>query len=136
MVTTARKWMGVTLVATLLIGVGAGILVDRFLLGTTAFGADVESRRGRHEDHTRRMVERLESRLDLSEDQVAQLAEVMGKHHDTARRFWADSRAEFEQLRQQFRRDIRGLLTDEQQVRFDEMVQEYEQKRKNRDRDR
>lgn len=136
MVATARKWMGVTLVATLLIGVGVGILVDRFLLAPTAFGADVERRRGRHEDHTRKMVDRLESRLDLTAEQVAQLEEVMGKNHDTARTFWADSRAEFEKLRQQFRRDIRALLTDEQQSRFDEMVREYEEKRKRRDDDR
>ncbi len=132
MVATARKWMSVTLVATLFIGVGAGILVDRFLLGPTAFGADVERRSGRggdHRDHGRHMVERLEERLGLESDQVAELEVVMNRHHETARAFWKDSRSQFETLRVQIRRDIRELLTEEQKVEFDTMVAEYESKR-------
>ncbi len=135
MVATARKWMSVTLVATLFIGVGAGILVDRFLLGPTAFGADVERRSGRggdHRDHGRHMVERLEERLDLNSDQVVQLEAVVNRHHETARAFWKDSRSQFETLRVQIRHDIRELLTEEQKVEFDTMVAEYESKREHR----
>ena len=35
---SAKKWMGVTLLATLVIGMGAGVLVDRFLLASTIQG--------------------------------------------------------------------------------------------------
>ena len=131
MVATARKWMSVTLLATLFIGVGAGILVDRFLLGPTAFGADFERRSGRggdHRDHGRHMVKR----LDLKSDQVAELEAVVNRHHETARAFWKDSRSQFETLRVQIRRDIRELLTEEQKVEFDTMVAEYESTREHR----
>ncbi len=131
MVATARKWMSATLVATLFIGVGVGILVDRFLLGPTAFG-DVERRSGRggnHRDHGRHMVERLEERLDLTSGQVAELEAVVNRHHETARAFWKDSRSQFETMRVQIRRDIRELLTEEQKVEFDTMVAEYESNR-------
>jgi len=132
MVATARQWMSVTLVATLFIGVGAGILVDRFLLGPTAFGADVERRSGRggdHRDHGRHMVARLEERLDLRADQVVKLEAVMNRHHEAARAFWKDSRSQYETMRVQIRHDIRELLTEEQKVEFDTMVAEYESNR-------
>ena len=127
--TSAKKWMGVTLVATLLIGIGAGVLADRLLLASAVHSRarDVDRRGdGEHSEHGRRMVERLRSGLELTEEQVAQLETVMNDNHETARQFWGNSRQEYEALRQQFRADIRGLLSDEQQVKFDEMVAEYE----------
>lgn len=127
---SAKKWMGVTLLATLLIGAGAGVLVDRFLLSSTVQSPtpDSSSRRdpAEHRDHGGRMVERLRSGLELSDEQVTQLTAVMNENHETAREFWGNSRREYEVLRQQFRADIRGLLNDEQQIKFDAMVAEYE----------
>lgn len=129
MVASAKKWMGVTLVATLVIGMGVGIIVDRFLLPVTVHSGsrDVERRgSGEHRDRGRRMVERLRSGLDLSDEQAVLLEEVVNENHETAHEFWKNSRQEYETLRQQFRADIRALLTDEQQGKFDEMVAEYE----------
>ena len=137
MVASARKWMGVTLVATLVIGMGAGILVDRFVLASTVHSRarDMDRRgSGEHRERGQQMVERLRSGLDLNDDQAARLEEVMNQNHETANEFWKNSRQEYEALRQQFRADIRGLLTDDQQGKFDEMVAEYESKnRKNRE---
>ena len=137
MVASARKWMGVTLVATLVIGMGAGILVDRFVLASTVHSRarDMDRRgSGEHRERGQQMVERLRSGLDLTDDQAARLEEVMNQNHETANEFWKNSRQEYEALRQQFRADIRGLLTDDQQGKFDEMVAEYESKnRKNRE---
>ncbi len=142
MMASAKKWMGVTLVATLVIGMGAGVLVDRFLLASTltgltgltgstvhsrARGVD-RSRGGEHSERGRRMVERLRSGLDLTDDQAARLEEVMNRNHETAHQYWKDSRQEYETIRQQFRADIRELLNEEQQGKFDQMVAEYEAK--------
>lgn len=128
---SAKKWMGVTLVTTLVIGMGAGILLDRLVLLPTVDSRMSDSRGAgerRHRDRGHRMVERLHSRLGLTDEQVARLEEVMNENHETARQFWRNSRKEFETLRQQFRADIRELLTEEQRVTFDEMVAEYEAK--------
>ena len=139
MMASAKKWMGVTLVATLVIGMGAGVLVDRFLLASTltgltgstvhsrARGVD-RSRGGEHSERGRHMVERLRSGLDLTDDQAARLEEVMNRNHETAHQYWKNSRQEYETIRQQFRADIRELLNEEQQGKFDEMVAEYEAK--------
>lgn len=138
MTSSAKKWIGVTLAATLVIGMGAGILVDRFLLVSTADSGVSDSReRGeRHRDRGRRMVERLRSRLALTDEQAARLDTVMKENHETAREFWRNSRQEFETLRRQFREDIRELLTEEQRVTFDQMVAEYESKNRRGKEDR
>ena len=134
MVASAKKWMGVTLLATLVLGMGAGILIDRFVLASTLHSRDVDRRGGGdHRDRGRRMVERLRSGLDLTDDQAARLEEVMNENHETAHEFWKNSRQEYEALRKQFRADIRELLTDDQQVKFDAMVAEYDAKRESRE---
>ena len=136
MMASAKKWMGLTLLATLVIGMGAGVLVDRLLLASTLTGLTVHSRArdadrprgGEHSKRGRRRVERLHSGLDLTDDQAARLEEVMNRNHETAHQYWKDSRQEYETIRQQFRADIRELLNEEQQVKFDQMVAEYEAK--------
>jgi Spy/CpxP family protein refolding chaperone len=135
---SAKKWMGVTLLATLSIGVGAGVLIDRFLLASAAHTRSADrSRRepGEHRNHGGRMVERLRSGLDLTDEQVTQLTAVMNENHEIAREFWGNSRREYEALRGQFRADIRALLNDEQRVKFDAMVAEDEDKNQ-KDRER
>ena len=133
MMASAKKWMGVTLLATLVIGMGAGVLVDRFLLASTSRvhsrARDVDRPSGgEHSKRGRRMVERLRSGLDLTDDQAGSLEEVMNRNHETAHRFWTNSRQEYETIRQQFRADIREFLNEEQQVKFDQMVAENEAK--------
>lgn len=133
---SAKKWMGVTLLATLVLGMGAGVLLDRFLLASTLPGStghsrsrDVDSSPGsEHSKRGRRMVERLRSGLDLSDDQAARLEEVIDRNHETAHQYWKNSRQEYEKIRQQFRADIRELLNEGQQLKFEEMIAEYEAK--------
>jgi len=131
MVTTTKRWMSVALLSMLAIGVGAGILIDRLVLAPTV-SSDVRTGDGHHRDHGGRMVARLRERLDLTEKQASELEEVMNRNHETARQFWSESRDEYEALRKQFRRDIRELLTEAQRREFDDMVSEYEQKRRSR----
>jgi len=130
MVTAARKWMSVSLLATLVIGVGAGVLVDRLLLMPLVYSStrDVAPRGRDHRGHGRQMMERLRAELDLSDAQAEAVSEVMDKNHETAQRFWKESREEFDSLRAQFRRDFREVLTDAQNERFDEIVAERDRK--------
>ncbi len=138
MVTAARKWMSVTLVSTLVLGIGAGILIDRLLLVPSVFSSDrVERRGGRdHRDHGRRLMEKLRSELDLEDAQAVAVEQAMSENHEVARQFWKDSRLEFETLRAQFRNDIRAVLTEEQNARFDEMLAERDKNRGGRHVDR
>lgn len=131
MATTAKRWMALALFAALGIGVGSGILLDRFLL-LPARSTDVRAGRGRHSEHGQRMLEHLRERLELTDEQTAKLEKVLERNHETARQFWSESREGYEAIRRQFRSDIRELLTDEQREEFDAMVAEYEGERRRR----
>lgn len=124
--------MGATLVATLVLGIGAGVLVDRLLIlpGTAARAeADAGAQRSDHDQRRQRFRDRLRDELHLTAEQQSKLAEVLDANHDVAERFWEDSRRQYEDLRKSFRQDIRALLTEEQRVRFDEMVAAYDARR-------
>jgi Spy/CpxP family protein refolding chaperone len=129
-----KKWVGITLAAVLLLGIGVGVLVDRFLLLATVESAtNVDSgSEGNHEDHAKRFRARLQQELDLTGGQTAQLDQVLEKNHETAARFWQDSRTRFDELRMSFREDIRSLLNPEQRVKFDEMLAKHDKERQER----
>lgn len=133
----ARRWMWATLLVTLVTGAGLGVLVDRLVLLPTVHSSarDGSDRRGEHREHGRRLMETLRAELELSEDQAAALEEVMSANHETARSFWRESRREFDTLRQRFRSDIRALLTEEQNERFDRLLAERDARHQERERD-
>lgn len=128
----ANRWMWATLAATLALGVGLGIFVDRVVLERAVHSDSVDVSPRRHDDHVRPFREHLQQVLDLSPEQREALEVVLAKNHEIAREFWEASRRDFDTLRQQFRRDIRAVLTEEQTVRFDRMLAERDARRKQR----
>jgi hypothetical protein len=130
--------MWATLVSVLLLGVGAGVLVDRFVLMPTVLSStpDVSNSRDRHRDRGARFLSRLEKDLGLSPEQKTALEGVLAQNHEEAHAFWQQSRQEFDQLRQKFRAEIRELLNEEQRPRFEQMLAEYDARRSSRQRER
>lgn len=128
----SRKWIGASLVAALLLGVGLGVIVDRFVIIPSIAG-DASAPQDRHEDRRRKFRDRLRSELELSPEQQARLDEVLDRNHDTAERFWSESRQRFDELRVTFRSDIRELLTEEQSAKFDRMLAEHDERRQSRE---
>lgn len=128
------KWVGISLAAVLFLGVGVGVLADRFLLLATVESAtNLDSNRaGGHDDHVKRFRARLQHELDLTDEQKTRLDQVLERNHETAERFWRDSRTRFDELRMTFREDIRGLLSAEQRGKFDEMLAKHDKDREPR----
>lgn len=127
------RWMWMTLVATLVIGVGVGILFDRVVLERAVHSDNVEraeSDRSDHDSRRQRFREHLREELDLTSEQAERLEAVLGRNHETAHEFWEASRREFDELRQQFRHDIREVLTEEQKARFDQLLAERDAARR------
>lgn len=130
------KWMWMTLCATLVIGVGIGILFDRVVLERAVHSDNADRSERSDSDHdkrARRFREHLQRELELTPEQAERLEVVLGKNHETAHAFWEASRREFDELRQQFRKDIREVLTDEQRTKFDRLLAERDAARKKRD---
>jgi Spy/CpxP family protein refolding chaperone len=119
--------MWATLSLALVLGMSLGILLDRFVLDRN----DSRTQR-RHTDGSDRFLTKLERELDLSSEQKAQLEKVLSANRQKARDFWKQTRGSYAELREEFRQEIRTVLTPEQQKRFDEMMAEEDARRRER----
>ncbi|MFQ5789116.1 MAG: Spy/CpxP family protein refolding chaperone [Acidobacteriota bacterium] len=126
----SRQWMWLTLALTLVLGMSVGILLDRWVLDPHE---GWQSRGHRHRDRGERLLSRLDEELGLSAEQRARLEKLLADNREKAHAFWKETRDAYSQLRQEFRHQIRALLSAEQQERFDELYAE-EGARRSRDR--
>lgn len=67
-----------------------------------------------------KMLERLSSKLNLTEDQKTKVATVFEVKHQGMMKLKTEMRPKFEALRKSARADISKLLTPEQQKKFEE----------------
>jgi len=125
----AGKWMWASLCLTLIVGMGAGVAVDRLLL-------DRDGRDGDRRERGDRLVTRLTRELQLTSEQQAAVEAALVSNRERARQFWDESQTAFETLRKEFRQEIRALLNPEQQERFDDMEQREDERRGRREEER
>jgi len=133
----SRGWMATALGLTLVVGVSAGVALDRFVLTTPEvhLPADRSSRGSRTDTrnddgrHGGSLLTRLTRELDLSTDQHEQLEAVLAGNRERADAYWKTSRGEYAALREEFRTAIRGVLTDAQREQFNRLLQRDEERR-------
>lgn len=139
--TANRRWRRLTPVLLVLVGFGAGVLAShlgparRMHRGESDRShAEARSRRDggapdrdrsprrdarSGEERSRRFREALVQRLELSEDQQAQIDAFIQANRTEASAFWDDTHARYRELRLRFREQIREILTDSQREIFD-----------------
>ncbi|MGH9461685.1 MAG: hypothetical protein ACRD1X_10745 [Vicinamibacteria bacterium] len=122
----SRKWIWASLLSTLIVGMGMGVAMDRLVLDRDARGGD---RRGRVSG----LAERLNNELRLTPEQQTKVEAALTANQERAREFWRESQTAYETLRNEFRQDIRTLLTPEQRARFDEMIRRGDDRRRRRE---
>jgi hypothetical protein len=147
MMAASRGWIAATLGLALVVGLSAGVLLDRFVLtglemrvasGPRAAERDgardsQDASRDRGDDrHREPLLDRLTRELQLSEAQTRDLEQVLASNAERARQYWSQSRGQYDALREEFREAIRGVLTDEQRARFDDMLTRGQQRRDER----
>jgi Spy/CpxP family protein refolding chaperone len=125
----SRKWMYVTLLLILVLGMSLGVLLDRFVL-IEARGDTRESRD--HREHGERFINHLQSELKLSPEQRESLEDKLATNREKAEAFWKETRSSYGELRKEFRKDIRDLLTPDQQKRYDELLAAEDARRRER----
>jgi hypothetical protein len=129
----SKKWMYVTLLLTLILGMSLGVLLDRFVLNE-ARGDTRQSRERR--SHGERFIDHLQSELKLSTEQRENLEQMLAVNREKADAFWKKTRSSYTELRKEFRQDIRKLLTPDQQKRYDELLAAEDARRKQRNQKR
>ena len=122
----SRKWMLSSLLLTLIVGMGMGVAIDRLALEGNGRGGDRRNRGAR-------LAARLNSELQLTPEQQANVETALTSNRERARQFWSESRSAYETLRREFRQDIRELLNPDQQQRFDEMIRRDDERRQQRE---
>jgi Spy/CpxP family protein refolding chaperone len=77
-----------------------------------------------------RRVEELTRELALTPEQAKQLDAILMQRHSQARTLHDQSDAQIEQVRQNGRAEIRGILTPDQKPKFDEFLRRTDEERK------
>ena len=123
--------------AVFVLGVALGVL-GTYLEGYRVFGAGIMHRqpvdRGpvAQQRHQQAQVDRITKELGLSADQQKQLDGILSQ---TATRYAAvheQTVTEMEQVRKQWRDQIRAVLTPEQLPKFEEFLRKIDEERKKR----
>lgn len=110
-----KLWFAIFVIVILVIGFGAGVASDRYLLlGRRPFGG----RPG--PPKPTEIAVRMSQELGLSADQRMRLEAVFERNGDRLEKFRAQTRAEFERLRNQLDTEISAILTPEQRAKFEE----------------
>ncbi|HEX2463383.1 MAG TPA: hypothetical protein VHR17_02085 [Thermoanaerobaculia bacterium] len=145
-----KSWMWSSLSLALLGGVGLGIIADRVLLTDAAYAdaktapqkasplwficdqrgsLDIEDEPGylynkRFRDQ---LLEGLSKELGLAPDQHAEVEAFLEERRHGAHEFWENSRHTYCDMRDGFRHDLRAMLDDEQQLRFDALMAQIDE---------
>lgn len=130
----SRAWALALLVAVFLVGGAAGAAVDRMLVGDREVSS---GQRGRSADRDRRRsyLDWLGAQLELSEEQKTEVQAILEWHREQVSDLWRELRPRYEELQEQARAEIRGLLTEEQVAAYDALL-ERQRQRDRRDDDR
>lgn len=120
------------LLGAFLLGGVAGAVLDRSL----TMGAATEvspARRGDVRDRRESYLDWLAAELALSEQQRAQVADILERNRAQVASLWEETRPAFEQLKTRLRAEVRAVLNADQQVAYDALIaQERERHRRRR----
>lgn len=81
-------------------------------------------------DFKERKAEHLDSKLDLTDEQKTKVDSILESKHEQAKAIFQESHPKLEALKKSTDQEIRAILTPEQQVKFDKLAQEKEEKHK------
>jgi hypothetical protein len=141
-------WSSLSL--ALLGGVGLGIIADRVLLADAAYAdaqvapqkapplwficdqrgsLDIEDEPGYlyNKRFRAQLLEGLSKELGLEPGQHAEVEAFLEERRHGAHEFWENSRHAYCDMRDGFRHDLRAMLDDRQQVRFDALMAQIDQ---------
>lgn len=117
--------------AALLLGAVSGAAIDRILISSEATAAPERARSGER-DRRRDFLAWLSTELQLDAAQQEQVGAIVERHRELTSALWRETKPRFDELRQQLRDDIRKQLTDEQRLKYEELLQRHSERHRRR----
>jgi len=128
----SKIWAIALLAGVLLIGGLAGAAVDRRIIGPPACAPSEDGRRSRGErdgDRYARYLDWLSAELSLSAAQRADVEQRIESHRAAVRELWREMRPRYEEMKEELRTEIRAVLTADQVVAYEALLEESDRKR-------
>ncbi|MGE5359701.1 MAG: Spy/CpxP family protein refolding chaperone [Bacteroidales bacterium] len=125
-----RAWFVVFVIAVFGAGIGAGLILDRYLAPRPprpGFGVGGRGRSGggpMSGQGPGMLVNRLVSQLQLTADQQKKVDDILAKRRSRLEAIRGEVRAKFDAEQRELRDEIRNVLTPDQQKRFDEWLRD------------
>lgn len=111
----------ILVLAAFVLTFAVGVLTGALVVRDNSRPASPWARRERIPDlHGPLQVEMLQSRLNLSEKQRAQVAEIISTHHERLRNHFSQIRPQSHQIIKEMTAQIDSVLTPEQRLKFHE----------------
>lgn len=128
-----KFWIILSLIIVFAAGVVAGVLFDNKIL-------DKRPGRGERERNSVRFptIEMIAEELSLTEEQQEKFRQTFRDNEERLKNYRAQIHEQFGSLRAQLKKEIDSILTEEQQVKFQAMIDKYlsERKKQMEERDR
>ena len=129
----SKGWALTLLLGVLLLGAVAGATLDRVLIRPTAAETRGASRRGGGDrDRQHSYLEWLTSELDLTQEQQAQVQSIIEEHREQVSAIWRETRPRYDELQSRARAEIRQALTEEQQLKYEALLEKQAERHRNR----
>ena len=132
MLNRSKLWATGLLVAMFVTGAAVGGSMSQAWEGNSGNADD--SGQGSTDRERPSYAERLEAHLDLTESQRSAVDSILARQASDMEAFWQEVRPKFDALRDTIRIKIMGVLTEEQQQKYRELL-EHGSRRGERDRE-
>ncbi len=119
-----KLWIILSLIVVFIAGVISGVLIDKNMLNKRT--------RDSHRRSSTRFptLEMMAEELALNTEQQAQIREIFHNNEERFKSLRNDRDKRLSDIRTQLLTDIKSVLTNEQKVKFEAMIEKYKSQRK------
>lgn len=120
-----KLWIVLSLIVVFTAGVIAGVLFENYIL-------DKKPRRSERQRSSVRFptIEMIAEELSLTEEQQEKFREIFRNNEERLKNYRSEIHEQYASLRTQLKQEIDSVLTEEQRIKFQAMIDKYLSERK------